>query len=41
MRKIENTQVTGSNPVNECKIADSGVLPLAKPFNVEKESNVQ
>ncbi|KXJ25954.1 peptidyl-prolyl cis-trans isomerase B [Exaiptasia diaphana] len=38
VRKIENTEVKGSTPVKDCMIADSGTLPLDKPFNVEKES---
>jgi len=37
VRKIEYTK-TGSNdrPVAECKVSNSGELPVAKPFEVEK-----
>lgn len=39
VRKIEDTK-TGSNdrPVKEVVIADSGDLPVDKPFEVEKEA---
>ncbi len=39
MRKIENSR-TGANdrPAEEVAIADSGDLPVEKPFDVEKEA---
>ena len=37
VRKIEDTKVAGTTPKKDCIIADSGILPLDKPFNVEKE----
>ena len=37
MKKLENTEVNGSTPKQDCVIADSGILPLEKPFNIEKE----
>ncbi|XP_028412619.1 peptidyl-prolyl cis-trans isomerase B-like [Dendronephthya gigantea] len=36
VKKIENIRVDGSSPTIDCVIADSGVLPLDKPFYVEK-----
>ena len=37
VKKVEETPVEGSTPKSDCVIADSGVLPLDKPFNVDKE----
>lgn len=37
VKKIENTEVDGTTPKKDCVIADSGILPLDKPFNVDKE----
>ncbi|XP_031549463.1 peptidyl-prolyl cis-trans isomerase B-like [Actinia tenebrosa] len=37
VRKIENTPLSGSQPIKDCVIVDSGTLPLDKPFNIEKE----
>ncbi|XP_071485216.1 peptidyl-prolyl cis-trans isomerase B-like [Diadema antillarum] len=37
VRKIENTKVSGSTPVEACIIKDSGVIAVEEPFNVEKE----
>merc|ERR1712018_116427 len=36
VRKLENVEVNGSTPRETCMIDDSGVLPIDKPFNVEK-----
>ncbi|XP_077988696.1 peptidyl-prolyl cis-trans isomerase 5-like [Glandiceps talaboti] len=37
VRKLENTQVSGSTPAKDCVIANSGTLDVEKPFAVEKE----
>ena len=39
MRKIESAR-TGANdkPIDQVEIADSGDLPVDKPFEVEKEA---
>eukprot|EP00794_Sanderia_malayensis_P010254 gene10254-11308_t len=37
VKKIEDTEVDGSTPKQDCVIADSGILPLDQPFNIEKE----
>ena len=37
MKRIENINVNNTKPTTECVIADSGVIPLDKPFFVEKK----
>ena len=37
VKTLEDTEVNGSTPKQDCVIADSGILPLEKPFNIEKE----
>eukprot|EP00112_Aurelia_sp_Birch-Aquarium-sp1_P013931 Seg298.37 transcript_id=Seg298.37/GoldUCD/mRNA.D3Y31 product="Peptidyl-prolyl cis-trans isomerase B" protein_id=Seg298.37/GoldUCD/D3Y31 len=37
VKKLESTEVDGSTPKQDCVIADCGILPLEKPFNIEKE----
>ena len=38
VKMVEETEVSGSSPVKDCKIVDSGVVPLSEPFNIEKEA---
>lgn len=37
MRKIEETDVKNSHPIEDVIIADSGVIDVDKPFAVVKE----
>lgn len=37
VKKVENVEVDGTTPKKDCVIADSGILPLDAPFNVDKE----
>ena len=37
VRKLENVDVDGSTPKKDCKIADSGIVHVEEPFNVEKD----
>ena len=37
VRKLENVDVDGSTPKEDCKIADSGIIHVEEPFNVEKD----
>ena len=37
MKQVEETKVDNTKPVQNCIIVDSGIVPLDKPYNVDKE----
>lgn len=38
VRAIESTAVSGSTPIKDCVIADSGIIEVTKPFEVEEKA---
>ena len=37
VKKVEETEVDGTTPKKDCVIADSGIVPLDEPYNVDKD----